>query len=339
MTYMPNAARPRQRATVRDVAERAEVSVSTVSRALSGARVVNPELKARIIAISNEMGYKPNQIAASLRRNTTETVGFVVPDITNPFFPSLIEALETHLREQGVALLLANSNNDPALESLAINSLLHRNVDALFVSPSHRERSRETLESAVNFGRIIQVDRFASPDFPYVGVDQRAGIQMLVDHLTQLGHGELGFVGANDSEWPTHNREQAYRAVAGTVSGQRVLSCESTIAAGRAIGTDLPRIWPGVFGIVCANDLVAFGVQRGIAEAHPELATRFTITGFDNTVLSEAGSFTSVQQPINDVAREAISILTSATPEGTGDGIPADTPPFIELAAELIIRS
>lgn len=329
-----------KRITVRDVADRAGVSTSTVSRALSGARAVDPAIKAKVFAIADELGYRPNQIAAALRQNLTRTVGFVVPDITNPYFPSLIEALETHLRELGIVMLLVNSANDATVEAFGVRSLLSRNVDALFISPCHRERSREIIDYAARFTQIIQVDRFANDALPYVGVDQRTAIKELVEMLRARGHSELGFVGSHDEEWPTYNRERVYREVAGAVSGNRVLQCEHTIAAGRAIGKDLPLIWPGVLGIVCANDAVAFGVRDALASAHPDLVDDYMITGFDNTVLAEAGHFTSVEQPIHAVALEAMAVLSS-TAARAGDGLRAadDRPAFIELGAEVKFRS
>lgn len=318
-----------RRVTVADVAARAQVSTATVSRALSGARNVDPALRLRVIGAAQELGYRPNLLAKALRQRTTQTVGFVVPDVTNPYFPALIEALENKLTSHGISLLLCHSANDFHVEQAALEALIDRNVDAIFVSPCHRDRSAAALLAATERVPVIQVDRFASPALPFVGTDHASAIGELV-RAEVARFGEVGFVGSNPDEWPYFVRERAYRSATSGASSQRVMPAADTIAAGREIGAVLPDIWPGVRGIICANDLLAFGCLAGLRARWPELADEYEITGFDDTVVAEAGQLTTVRQPVALIAQHAVDIMLGAPRDVAGAA------PYVELEAEIV---
>src|SRR5487761_996014 len=115
--------RGRQTVTIREVAASAGVSTATVSRVLSGGDSVSPELAARVEATAKRLGYRTNRVARALRRQSTQTVGLVVPDITNPFFPALIQSVEAALRNAGFSLLLCDAGNDVAAEAELVRNL------------------------------------------------------------------------------------------------------------------------------------------------------------------------------------------------------------------------
>src|SRR4051794_28418159 len=110
--------------TIHDVAEAAGVSIATASRALSGRRRVSPESERVVLEASERLGYRPNAVARSLRMRNTATVGMVVPRISNPYFPRLVEAVERQLSSRGLELLLCDSQNDPGVEASRVDALL-----------------------------------------------------------------------------------------------------------------------------------------------------------------------------------------------------------------------
>ena len=175
-------------ATLREVAEAVGCSVATVSRVLAGDRPVGPDLARRVQQAARELGYTPNQVARALRSRSTATVGLVLPQITNPFFPSLMREVEHALHEQGRALLLADSADDPALEAERVELLIARQVDGLIVAPVDQERSMATLAKAASRVPVVLLDRSVDEvQADAVTVDNAAGVRLLLEHLKAPG--------------------------------------------------------------------------------------------------------------------------------------------------------
>ena len=128
--------RPAMAATIADVAERARVSTATVSRVLAGLGHARPETEARVLAAARELEYRPSGVARSLKRRTTETLGLIVTDIENPYFPELVRAIEDAARAEGYAILLCNAADDPEREAGYLELLVERRVDGLMIAAS-----------------------------------------------------------------------------------------------------------------------------------------------------------------------------------------------------------
>lgn len=177
-------------ATLTEVARRAGVSTATASRALSGRRAVAPDLVDRVRAAAQDLDYRPNALASSLRRQQTETIGLVVPQISNAFFPDIIESVERALQSQGVDLLLCDSQSDADIERRRVRALLSRRVDGLLISPVGYRASAEILSEAAANVPVVQIDQYVSGHpASWVGVDDRAGIDQIVTHLAAQGAG------------------------------------------------------------------------------------------------------------------------------------------------------
>ena len=123
------------------------LSVASVSRALSGARPVRPEVGQRVEEAAAALGYRPNPVARALSLGSTSTIGLIVPDMLNPFFPQLADAVERALRSADLSMLLMNAENDPAWEKNCISQLSDRRVDGLLISATHRVKSRADRRS------------------------------------------------------------------------------------------------------------------------------------------------------------------------------------------------
>lgn len=180
--------------TIRDVAESAQVSTASVSRVLSGMDGVSKDVEARVREAADQLGYRPNAIARSLRKTGTQTIGLVVSDLMNPFFAELARSVEDAARQSNYNVIIGNADENPAQQDQYIQILLERQVDGLIVVPTE-ETSPLLHEAAQRLAPLILVDRSARDvDAPVARADSAAAIGSLVQHLAQLGHRRLGTI-------------------------------------------------------------------------------------------------------------------------------------------------
>ena len=208
-----SAERSRPRASMREVATLAGVAMSSVSRVLSGHPDVSPDMRARVLATVEELGYEPDFLAQSLRRGATLSVGFVVGDISNPLFASLISGAESVLRAAGYSMLVMNSENDPALDAAHIGFFEGRRVDGMILSLAS-ERKHATLDALAQLERpVVVIDRDLPARLGASAVlsDHRAGMTAAIDHLVDLGHRRIGLVAGPAEIRPGRERVAEFR--------------------------------------------------------------------------------------------------------------------------------
>lgn len=263
--------------TIHDVANKAGVAVSSVSRALSSHPDVSPAMKAKVLAAAAELGYSPDPGAQSLRSGFTRTIGFVVRDFANPFFGDIIHGVEEALNDAGYTLLVTNSGGDPGREVDRLTLLRQRKVDALLLS-SISEASTRTSRAVASFTRpVVLIDR--DPRKLHAGsvlLDHAQGVREATDHLIELGHRRIAMITGSTAIRPTRERLRGYT--------------EAFEAAGLPIDESLQA--PGAFSAAFAQEtterllslpagerptaIVAGGVQTtiGVLEALSELGLR-----------------------------------------------------------------
>lgn len=197
----------RRRSGMREVAERAGVAMSSVSRVLSGHPDVSAAMRERVLATVEELGYQPDLLAQSLRRNETRSIGFIGADISNPLLAHIVRGAETALSEAGYAMLLTNSLNDPELDLRHVRLFQQRRIDGLMLLPV-RERNRPLIRQLSQFdGPIVVIDRNipASVNASRVLSDHRAGVRGAVDYLLDMGHRRIGLI-TGQRVRPSHER-------------------------------------------------------------------------------------------------------------------------------------
>jgi LacI family transcriptional regulator len=326
--------------TLRDVAAEANVSVATVSRVLNGAdgRSVRPESVVAVQDAARRLGYRTNWAARSLRLKQTETLGIVVPHITNPFFAGVVQAVEQVLEPTGWELLIGDSQDDPELESRRLQSLVQRQVEGLIVIPCEGARSVDGLQ-ALDSVRLVQVDRrvaqFASD---WVGVHHQLGIELVVGHLRQVGRSILCFVGADGDSAPAAERLRGYEQSvrrAGTAPSGRVYLGDFTLEWGMAAGQQILAERPLPDAIVCGNDLIALGVMRSLREGGVTVPSDVAVTGFDDIDFAPIVDppLTTVRQPVKQIGALAVDTLTRRLQE------PQAPWQEIRLAPTLVVRA
>lgn len=330
---------PRQAVTIRDVAVAAGVSTATVSRALSGSRSVAPANMEAVRKAAGELGYRGDGIARALRRGATQVVAIVVPDITNPFFPRIVQAIELALHRTSHGLLLGDSRNDPAVEQDRIAALLDRRVDGLIVVPSHTTRSAFAVAAAAERIPVVQLDRRVDAvDSDFVGVDEAEGIAATTAHVIDCGRRRLAYVGA-DPDVSTGRRLAAFRATVKSLLPDApppaVLVGDFSIEWGESAGAELLRGWPGIDGVVCGNDLIALGVLRALRVRGVDVPSDVAVTGFDDVGFAAVSdpALTTAHQPLTALGEKCVRLLLDRI--AGDDGPPVD----VSLGTELVVRA
>ena len=253
-----------QRVKLIDVALEAGVHPGTASRALNPATRdrVSQETSRRILKVAQRLGYVPNTIARGLRTSKSFVVGMVVPDITNPLFPPMVRAAEQVLSLAGYTLVLTDTDNDSTTERRQVEQLRARGTDGFIIATARWQDP--LLEEIADHGvPAVLVNRnTASRRLPYVGGDDRTGIQLAVEHLAKLGHQRMVHLGGPQDTSTGRDRASAFRqAVDGLgldASPSQVRVCRSyTEAAGAEATRLLLESAQDFTAIVCGNDLIA----------------------------------------------------------------------------------
>lgn len=181
-------------ATIKDVARLAGVSPSTVSRVIRNSGYVSPRAREAVLAAIQQLGYHPNAVARSMTQQRTHTIGVVISDIANPFFPSVVRGLDDVAHSNGYQLIVCNSDEDPTKEREAVQVLLSRQVDGLVVASTGGaiQELRQAMEGGVP---VVLLDRLVRlPGADAVGIDNAEAATMAVRHLLELGHRRIGII-------------------------------------------------------------------------------------------------------------------------------------------------
>lgn len=309
---------------------------ATASRALSGARPVKPELVLAVQRAADSLNYSVNPIGRALKQRATGTVGMVVPDIENPFFPAMVRAIEGALATEDLGLFLCDANDSARVEAARVEALLRRQVDALIISPVHSELSRPAILAASRRVPVIQVDRVIDVPTDVVAVDQAKIITMIVEHLRSTGRVRLAFVTSAESISPMAERLAAYqRAVADAEGADRVYARDLSVDWGTRAATAMLADRDSLpDGVVCANDLIAVGVMRALRAAGIQIPRDVAVAGVDDTPLARVTepALTSVRQPVGQLGNEVVRMLLLRR------RAPADSPRRLILSPELMVR-
>jgi LacI family transcriptional regulator len=276
------------RATLADVARLAEVSTKTVSRALSGAPNVDPATRTRVQRAAHTLRFRPNALARELRSGgVTTTVGFVIGDLTNPFYGLVAAGVERALSRQGLTLMLAATEDDAAAEARVVVAMLERRIRALLLVPIADDHGY--LEGERQFGTpIVAVDRpLSNATSDSVVFDNRTGAHDGVVALLAAGHRRIAFVGSSESLYTHRERLAGYRdalAAAGLHEDPALLRTDGPdIASAERATEDLLRMADPPTAVFAGNNRAAVGVLRARRAAGADLG----LLGFDDFELAE----------------------------------------------------
>ena len=258
-------------------------------------------------------------------------IGLVVPDLGNPFFPALVQAVEKAARARGVGVLIVDANNDASIELDGVRMLTDRRVGAILISATHHTESVETVREASRIVPTVQIDRVADDALPWVRANQAEPIRAIVRHLQNSGRHRLAFIGQQVTIPTSREREACFaQLMADDYPDQplRLVKEAMSPEIGRAAAREITETWPETDAIICANDLIAVGVlqQLGVQPGRREVA----ISGFDDSLLAKALRLTSVRQPLEGMAEAALA--AALEPAGLAGGL------AVELQSEVVLR-
>lgn len=301
-------------ATGKQVAERAGVSVATVSRVLNRSGNVAPELRERVLAAVSELGYQPSALARGLRTQRTETVGLLVPQIDHPFFGTLTFHLEKELFERGYRCFACSAEELPAKEEAYLEALVRQQVDGCLIVP--------TSDAPVAVGRLhdrgvplVLLDRdVPGLDVDRVHTDNGRGAAELARHLLDLGHRRVAVISRRETSVPIRDRAHAARAVfdaAGIAYDVRTTDALDQFEAGYRAALAVLRSEPRPTALMALTDALAIGAMRAVAEAGLRVPADISISGFDDITLASnvVPTLTTATQDVAMLAREAVALL------------------------------
>lgn len=301
--------------TIHDVAERAGVSVATVSRVLTGSRPVSPELTRRVVRAAQQLGYRHNALARALRKGCTNTVGMVVPQTSNPFFTSFVESIERMLENAGRVLFLCDSREDLSVERRRVRALLDRRVDALIIAPISSTASRWCLAEAKQEVPVVQLDRYVEDfDGDWVGVDNRRGTMIAVEHVVERGAKRVVFVSDSAESSSGHRRMLGFHDIMKTL-GMTPAAPDFlgsfTAEWGRTAAKQIISQGTKPDAVICGNDEIAFGLIDEFKRNGVRVPADVLVTGFDDIRFSAFvdPSLTTVHQPQRHIGEMCVRLL------------------------------
>lgn len=305
-----------KRVSLKEVAEHAEVSVPTASRVLSGVdRNVDTALAERVRTSADALGYRVNAAARALRRQSTDTLALLVPGIANPYFAELVAAYSQHLAEEGRSLVTIDTNEDVAFEAVQLRNLDRGLVDAVLVVPVSTSESGTAIRELQRTRPIVQVDRTADGvDASSVGLDNAAGVGLLVDHLRSTGRRRIVLVDAQHGSSAGRERLASFRAIAGP--DDWVIEMPSfTLSSGIDAAHRLLDDRRGADAVICAADVIAIGMLTALQQAGKRVPEDIAITGFDGTSLANVvePGLTTLTSRADDIVQESLQLIDSPT--------------------------
>jgi len=278
-----------QPVTLKDVAALAKVHPATVSRALNPEtrQLVSDETADRILVAADSLGYRPNTVARSLRTRRSNTVGVLIPDLTNPLFPPIVRGIEDRLAAHGYVALIGNTDADDDRERLVFEGMRDRHVDG-FVFATARLRSPLLTEAEAAGIPVVLVNRHAEGyEFPAVSVDNERGIALVVAHLDSLGHHRIAHVAGPQDISTGLSRYRGFVA-AMRAHGLRVdpdlvsYATAYSIDEGERCCRDLLKVDGGITAIVAANDMLAVGCYGALEAAGRSCPRDISVVGFND---------------------------------------------------------
>ena len=302
--------------TIKEVAQKAHVSVGTVSNVISGAVPVSKKLKDRVLEVIKQLDYYPDHVARSLKVRRTRTIGLVISDITDPFFPQVMRGAEDAAWSANYILITFNSDDQPLREQHALEALRSRRVDGiLLVGATGTDPAR--LRAIQDSGTpVVCLDReVSSAGLDCVVVNNFLAARECVMHLASNGYGKIGLLNGNPAMTVAHDRYLGYRQGledSGLVyQDSFVVSTERGPDAALDAARELLGCSPRPSAVIACGLSLVIGLLRAMREMHLRCPEDLAITIFDDPAFSEAVTppLTAVAQPSYDLGRKGVELL------------------------------
>ncbi len=307
--------------TIRDVANQANVSITTVSHVINGTRYVSEELKQRVRETMLALNYQPNGLARSLRVGHSKTIGLIVPDNSNPFFAEISRLVEDMGYREGYSVILCNTDDDPEKEASYINVLINKQVDGIIFISACDTQCNLSYVRDMNIPLVVVDRELPGLNVDMVLNDNYSGGCLAAEYLIKLGHRNMACITGAASVLSSQQRVEGFVQTLnkagltlrpefrceGKFHYQSGLDCMNHILE---VSKTLPKNEQPTAYFVC-NDMMAIGAIRAANEHGLSVPGDLSIIGFDNIQISELifPRLTTIAQPIQEMAKTAIDLL------------------------------
>lgn len=323
--------------TMSDIAEKVGISASTVSRALSAPERVNAETREKILKAARELGYSPSREFRTPQATTGSGIGLIVPDISNPFFPPIIKAVQERAQARGMHIIIADSEELASNEFRSARQVSPHCSGMILVSSRLHSSQLDELSSTMP---LVLVNR-RHPGTASVSIENAAGIFEAVEHLAALGHTTIAYLNGPKRSWSNERRQEAVReaCIHAQIDLIEFGPFEPQIQAG-VRAADLLCASPAT-AVIAYDDLVALGVMTRLNERGIKVGPELSVIGIDDSPMSGMAypTLTSITVPGAKAGTLAVDLLLDliSSPE-TGQPVsPLDTD--IQLETRLIVRN
>ena len=321
-------------ATIRDVADRANVSVASVSRALNGLANVSDETRARVEAAASALGYVPHAGARSLSLARSHAIGVLLPDVHGEFFSEIMRGMDAEASRRGYLLLLSNMHSGTGRTEAALRAMRGR-VDGLLVMAPHLDR--EELEPALHLaGKAVLMNApLDTRSHPSIRVDNAAGVAAVIAHLAGLGRRRIVYVSGPDHNLDAQERANAFRAETERLGSKLetiVVHGDFTAESGERAVQQLIQGGARFDAVFAANDMMAIGALQALRSAQLPVPGEVAVAGFDDVPLARHLDLTTVRVRIAELGARAIALLVGMIEEGHAHPVHELHPP------ELVVR-
>jgi LacI family transcriptional regulator len=322
-----------------DVAQRAGVSQATVSHILNNSTTISipEETRQRVLGAMADLGYIPDRAARSLRTNKTYTIAAIIPDITNPFYPTFVRGIQDITKQNAYDLVIYNSDGILEEERQSLNSVKQNRVDGLIVVLFHLKEN-ELLETRIPVVQLIQKPT-VPPSLDSIFIDNVAAARKVVVHLIERGHTRIGMIAGEENTPPRQNRILGYQqAIADhhlPLDEILIRGGDFTEKGGYETMREILRLDPPVTAVFAANDLMAMGALTAIREAGLRVPQEVAVAGFDDIPAAHlvTPSLTTITQYQQNIGQRAAEMLFERL-----NGSESGAPRSIEMPFSLIVR-
>lgn len=297
--------------SIREVAKLAGVSPATVSRVMNGTANVNDEKRERVLQAIAETGFVPNEVARSLFKKSARIIGLVLPDIDNPFFTELADAVEKEANANGYRVILYNTRNDFEKEKMALQMMTSMNADGIIFA-----RSNEKLQPLVETTPIpvVVTDTVFSGEqaSAYVHCDFYQGGRIATEYLLECGCRKIVCMIGPQTLSSARARYQGYKDVCLEHElEERVVETDYSFNMGLTAAEELLERYPDADGIVACNDIVAISAYKVLHKNHISVPDQIQLIGFDDILLSSlmTPELTTIAQPIKAIGTKAAELI------------------------------
>lgn len=301
---------------IKDVAKLAGVSTATVSHVINNTRFVTPATKQKVQAVIEQLNYTPNAHARNLASGRSSSLGLIISDIANPFFPELVKSMQEQATAHGYDVILMNTNYDPARTASCVQRLIEQKVRGVAIMTSEMEPHLGERLTAKEVATVFLDLGAVGPHTSNIVVDYEKGIRQGVEHLLALGHRRIAYISGPPQMKSAARRRTAFARTmkkyqSSLHTAPLIFAGDLKVGGGQNAAREILRLAPLPTAIIAANDLMAIGALRELKNADLRVPADISLLGFDDILFAALADppLTTIALPRAEIGRAAIQAL------------------------------